>query len=163
MIGNTFVDNSDVNLICGSCPNATITGNSISHANGASFAALMLDNFNGATDGNFCGATVASNTIACNGKCHYGVMLGPHCWYASPAIVGGTITSNSVSGAGININIDIATDIAVFGNTPSGAIAQTGLCGKQIGPFDMNIVAGSQVDRRGDTTPVSNVALGSCP
>ncbi len=105
----------------------------------------MLDNFGGAEDGNFVGAQVVKNTVTCNGRCHYGIMLGPHCWcglfvfwfeycivlsfrfrltvniffcrYNSAAIIGGTVSNNYVSGGGFNINVDIATGISVFGNT----------------------------------------------
>ena len=46
VVGNTFIDNSDINLIVGSGANANVAGNSISHQNGASFggtAIAMLD------------------------------------------------------------------------------------------------------------------------
>lgn len=133
---NRFVDNSDIDFISGGAANATFEGNYVHHVLQGSFGGLMLDNFNGGTSGNFALAQVKANAIDCGPQlCDFGIELGPHPWYLSANIQGGTVTGNSVSGAKIQINAEGAgtagQPIAVSGNVlgPSPASAVFG-CGQ---------------------------------
>lgn len=127
----------------------------------------MLDNFNGGMPGNYIGLEMFNNSIECNLLCDYGIELGPHPWYMSANIYGGTVTQNAISGAGVNINIEGAgtssAPITVFGNQMSGAPAQNAfLCGARpgsnfnIGP-DNNVV-----NLNGDPTPYSTTSYQGC-
>src|SRR5262249_32009968 len=104
---NRFVDNSDVDFICGGAENATLEGNAVSQILQASFAGIMLDNFNGATPGKFGNTALKGNSVNCtNQLCDFGIELGPHPWYQSANIEGGSVTGNSVAGAKIQINAE---------------------------------------------------------
>lgn len=133
---NRFVDNSDIDFISGGAANATFDGNTVQHVLQASFGGLMLDNFNGGTSGNFTGAVVKGNSINCGAElCDFGIELGPHPWYLSANIQGGSVTGNVVSGAKIQINAEGAgtagKPVVVSGNLlgPSPASAVFG-CGQ---------------------------------
>ena len=129
--GNRFVDNSDIDFISGGATNGVFDSNRVLHVLQASFGGLMLDNFNGGTSGDFSGAIVKGNTINCGAQlCDFGIELGPHAWYLSANILGGTITGNAVSGAKIQINAEgagtSAKPVAVLGNvlgaSPASAV-----------------------------------------
>lgn len=42
----------------------------------------MCDNFDSDANSNFTGMLLTANAIACGGRCHFGLQLGPHPWYA---------------------------------------------------------------------------------
>src|ERR1044071_8927506 len=94
----------------------------------------MLDNFNGSAPGDFVGASVTANSIACSGRCRYGIGLGPRPWYPSANIRGGTVAGNTVTGARMGIDADGAgtadAPITITGNEvgPAPALAMF-LCG----------------------------------
>jgi hypothetical protein len=105
--GNYFIDNSDIDFICGGATNAMFESNRVTHAQQATFGGIMLDNFNGGTTGNFIGTVVKNNTIGCGDMlCDFGMVLGPHSWYLSANIQGGTVTGNAIVGARIQINAE---------------------------------------------------------
>jgi hypothetical protein len=167
--GTLFLDNSDVNFIIGGGPNAQVTGNRVVLRQNQAFAGMMMDNFNGATSGDFTGAVVSSNSIECNGRCHYGLEVGPHPWYQSANIFGGSVVGNTVGGAGICINADgagtVAAPVVVHGNTVSGFVAgMQFLCGKICPGSLFNVAPDSVVDRQGDTNPpATSFAWNDCP
>jgi len=104
---NLFTDNSDVDFICGGAQNATFENNYIAQIHQASFAGLMLDNFNGGVSGNFTGTMVSGNTVVCPGLlCDFAIELGPHPWYLSANLIGGTVTQNTATGGKFNINAE---------------------------------------------------------
>lgn len=122
VMDNQFIDNSDVGFIIGGGKNAQIKHNVIRQQAMTAYAGMMLDNFNGGTSGDFSGAVVSSNNIQCDqGKCLYGMNLGPHAWYQSSNITGGSVVENVISGGVIALNVDgagTATDpIYISGNT----------------------------------------------
>ncbi|MDB4933379.1 MAG: hypothetical protein JWP87_351 [Labilithrix sp.] len=149
-----FIDNSDVGFISGGGTNAKYTGNVAMQLEQATFAALMLDNFNNGALGNFTGTVMSGNTVICAAPCHFGIELGPHPWYASPNIVGGTVTGNVVRGAYVGINAQGAGTAAAptvisandLGPTPSSAAFQ---CGNVSGLSPLNVSAESIVDLKG--------------
>jgi hypothetical protein len=111
--GNRFIDNSDVQLIFGSCVDCTISDNRFDHsgsAEGGSFAELMLHAWPGSTSGDFTGTRVTRNRIDCGQqqRCGFGIMIGSKPWYDAPAF-GGTVSGNRVRGAMIALNIDTLT------------------------------------------------------
>jgi hypothetical protein len=164
IVNSKFIDNSDVDLILGNGPAAVIQNNVIAnHANFA-FAALMLDNFNGGFPGNFTGASVRNNTIDCaNGMCGFGIMLGPHFWYPSAAIIG---TSATVSANVITTKQGIftagANGFSITGNTinASGAYAGTNYGGCTAQP--LTVSAGDSVAVSGNSYGLFANLLGGC-
>jgi hypothetical protein len=152
--GCRFLDNSDVGFISGGGVNAKYTGNVAMQLTQASFAAIMLDNFNSPALGDFTGAVLQGNTVVCAVPCHFGIELGPHPWYQSPNIQGGSVTGNAVSGAFIEINAQGAGTVAkptvITGNSlgPTPASASF-LCGTVSGLSPLNVSAESHVDLQG--------------
>jgi hypothetical protein len=151
-----FVDNSDVGFISGGGVNAEYTGNTAQQLRQSAFAAIMLDNFNNPALGDFTGTTLSNNVVYCPVACHFGIELGPHPWYASPNIKGGTVTNNNVTGGNIQINAQGAGTSAAptvisnntLGPTPASA---TFLCGNVKGLSALNVSAESVVDLKGGT------------
>ena len=151
-----FVDNSDVGFISGGGVNASFIDNYAAQITQTSFAAMMLDNFNSPALGNFTGASLKNNTVVCPAGCHFGIELGPHPWYQSPNIQGGTVSGNTVVGANIEINAQgagtAANPTVIAGNnlgpTPSSAMFQ---CGNVSGLSPLNVSAESHVDLQGGT------------
>jgi len=118
VLNSTFMDNSDVDFIMGNAQNAVIENNVIGNTHNFAYAALMLDNFNGGFPGNFSGTVIANNQINCgNGMCGLGIDVGPHMWYDSPNVIGGTIYGNSVVGARQGIITNGATGTNIYGNS----------------------------------------------
>lgn len=149
-----FIDNSDVGFISGGGVNAKYTGNVAMQLTQTIFAGLMLDNFNNGALGDFSGAVLQGNTVVCAMPCHFGIELGPHPWYPSPNIRGGSVTGNTVVGANIQINAQGAGTAAqptviagnTLGPTPSSAPF---LCGAVGGLSPLNVSAESVVDLQG--------------
>ena len=170
---NLFRDNTDVALIVGNAPGASILGNRIVQESQTAFAGLMLDNFGGTQCGDFRGAVVRNNTISCDSSprrlCFFGIQLGPHPWYLSSALAprcgspaseganlkGGTISGNSVEGAAQGINVDGAGSpsfsLRIYDNTASGAAASFDFpaCGaRATSSHNATPSPDSEVDRR---------------
>jgi hypothetical protein len=161
-----FIDNSDVGFISGGGTNASYTNNEALQLTQASFAAIMLDNFNNNALGNHTGAQVTGNLVSCPGGCNFGIELGPHPWYQSANIMGGTVTSNTVVGAKIEINAQGAGTAAaptVVGNNTLGAVPATSSfgCGNIGSLLPLNVSAESVVTVQGGT-PASHVSI-PCP
>ena len=154
--GCRFIDNTDVGFISGGGTNAHYTGNVALQLEQASFAAMMLDNFNNGALGKFGGTVMSGNTVVCAAPCHFGIELGPHPWYASPNIEGGVVSGNVVRGAYIGINAQgagtAASPTVITGNdlgpTPASATFQ---CGTVSGLSSLNVSAESVVDLKGGT------------
>lgn len=152
--GCSFIDNSDVGFISGGGTNAKYTNNIAYQLSQTSFAAMMLDNFNTGALGDHTGAIMSGNTVACPAGCHFGIELGPHPWYPSPNIKGGTVSNNTVVGANIEINAQgTGTQQAptVITNNTLGATPQSGKfqCGNVNGTSPLNVSAESVVDLKG--------------
>lgn len=155
VISNYFADNSDVDLILGSNHGGLVRHNTITHGRQDSFAGLMLDNFNDSAPGDFEQAQVIENTITCNGRCDYGIEVGPHPWYHSSNIRGGTVAANAVDGARMGIDVDGA-------GTPA---APTTVTGNQVGPTPASatFLCGPRPSSRFNVAPDSVVELGAGP
>ena len=116
---NEFIDNTDVDLIFGSCQNCRIQNNIISHTgafSGSSFAALMIQAWPNATSGNYTGSDVSGNQIICNYSCGFGLLIGGDPWYYVD-IIGGTYHDNFISGAQQGFTINHAHDLSIYNNT----------------------------------------------
>jgi hypothetical protein len=137
VLGNRFHDNTDVQLIFGSCVDCVVSDNVFTHggaAAGGSFAELMLQAWPKATSGDYTGTQVTRNRIDCGTqrRCGFGIMIGSAPWYAAPAF-GGAVTDNRVRGAMLALNVDTLTgpmtiernDLAVSTGT------YPGMCGPQ--------------------------------
>jgi hypothetical protein len=150
----TFIDNSDVDLISGGGTNAKYTNNTVEQLQQSSFAGIMLDNFNSGALGDHTGAVVTNNLVACPVACHFGIELGPHPWYASPNIIGGSVSNNTVVGGYIQINAQGTGTQAqptvitqnTLGATPSSAVFT---CGSVGGLSPLNVATDSVVDLKG--------------
>ena len=170
---NVFRDNTDVALIVGNAPGASILGNRIVQERETAFAGLMLDNFDGSQCGDFRGAIVRNNTVRCDSSprrlCFFGIQLGPHPWYlpstlaprcGSPApeganLKGGTVNGNSVEGAAQGIDVDGAGSpsfpLRIYDNSTSGAAASFNFpaCGaRPTSSHNATPSPDSEVDRR---------------
>jgi hypothetical protein len=126
---NQFYDNSDIDFICGGATNALLETNQVIHAVQGTFGGLMLDNFNSSTPGKFQGTLLRNNNVSCgNQLCDFGIVLGPHAWYQSPNIEGGTVTGNTVVGAKMQMIAEgagtAADPIVVNGNTLGASTAR---------------------------------------
>jgi hypothetical protein len=164
---NYFADNSDVDLILGSNRDGVVRSNTVVHSRQDAFAGLMIDNFNGTAPGDFEGARIIENTIACNNRCDYGIEIGPHPWYLSRNIRGGTIAANAVDGARMGISVEGA-------GTPD---APTTITNNQIGPSAssarfhcgvrpssrFNVSPDSVVDVGGGPAPETSMTIHDCP
>lgn len=133
---NKFIDNSDVSLIFGGGRNSRLQNNLIRQQKMRAFAGFMMDNFNGGTSGDFTGAIISGNKIDCApGNCFFGINIGPHPWYGSANLTGGTVSNNTVIGGTISLNIDgagtPASPVMLFGNNlgPPRPVVLTG-CGQ---------------------------------
>ncbi len=150
----TFIDNSDVDLISGGGTNAKYTNNTVEQLQQSSFAGIMLDNFDSSALGDHTGAVVTNNLVACTAPCHFGIELGPHPWYPSPNIIGGSVSSNTVVGGYIQINAQGAGTNAqptvitqnTLGATPASA---SFTCGTVNGLSSLNVSNESVVDLKG--------------
>ena len=164
-----FIDNSDIGLICGGGQNAVFRNNYIAQVHQASFAALMLDNFNGTTSGNFTGATVSGNTVMCPGLlCDFAIELGPHPWYLSANLIGGTVKQNTVVGGKFNINAEGAgtaeSPMVVTGNVlgDSPSVADFFGCGAHAATA-FNVSPDSHVDVGAGPAATGNITQHLCP
>ncbi|MFO0729273.1 MAG: right-handed parallel beta-helix repeat-containing protein [Myxococcota bacterium] len=163
-----FIDNSDVGLIIGGAPSAQIEDNLIRQTAQGCFAGLMLDNFNGGTSGDFQGAVVQRNLINCDAlRCDFGLMLGPHPWYLSANILGGTVANNTILGGKFQIMVEgggtAMAPILVGPNNISGSPSTaTFLCGQRaVSPF--NVSPDSVVDTSAGAGPTTRLEFHGCP
>jgi|GEM_PF-1751337 len=167
---NLFVDNSDVALVVGGAINGYIARNTIQQSTQVAFAGLMLDNFNGSQPGDFTGAVVTQNSVSCTAQhyCHFGINLGPHPWYLSSNILGGSVYGNTVSSARQGINVDgagtVSNPLVLYNNTATGSPSSaTFNCGTRQ-TSNLNIYTGdSVVNRNGDTATATNRQWHLCP
>ncbi|WP_168371644.1 right-handed parallel beta-helix repeat-containing protein [Sphingomonas sp. Leaf198] len=135
--GNRFRDNTDVQLIFGSCVGCTITGNHFDHsgsAEGGAFAEIMLQAWPKATSGDFTGTQVTRNTINCGAqrRCGFGIMIGSAPWYEASTF-GGEVTDNRVRGAMLALNVDYLTGPMVIARNDLETVSGTypSMCGPQ--------------------------------
>jgi hypothetical protein len=141
--GNRFHDNTDVQLIFGSCIDCTVTVNVFTHggtAAGGSFAELMLQAWPKATSGDYTGTQVTRNRIDCGAqrRCGFGIMIGSSPWYDAPAF-GGSVTYNRVRGAMLALNIDYLTGQMAIGH--NDLASNTGIVPSQCGPQRLTAVS----------------------
>src|SRR5262249_47039606 len=97
---NFFQDNTDVDLIFGSCQNCIIQNNQVRHSGAVtqgSFAALMIQAWP-PNIGNYSGSDISKNQISCNSACGFGLLIGGDPWYPVN-IVGGFYHDNVIIGA----------------------------------------------------------------
>jgi len=166
--GNVLWNNSDVALIVGGGAGSTVRNNQIFQTTQATFAGLMLDNFNAGTSGDFTGTDVSGNTIVCSTRlCDFAINLGPHPWYLSTNILGGEVHDNTAVNGKVCLNIDgagtAAAPIAVWNNTLSGSPSSaTFNCGSR-STSNYNIGPDSVVDHRGDATAFTTWEWHGCP
>lgn len=166
---NRFIDNTDIHFIAGGGREALFANNTVTQQTQLAFGGVMLDNFNNSTPGDFSGALVTGNVIDCGPHlCHFGINLGPHAWYLSRNITGGTVAGNVVTNARQGINIDGAgtadNPIVVYDNDVSSSPPQASfLCGlRPTSNININ-TADSNVDRNGDPTPFTTRQWHGCP
>jgi hypothetical protein len=166
--GNECWNNSDVNLIVGGGAGSTIRGNRIVNTTQASFAGLMLDNFNGGTSGDFRGTAVTGNRVDCTTLlCDFAVEIGPHAWYLPRNIFGGEVHGNTAVHGKFCINVEGAgtaeSPVAVWDNAIGGSPASASfMCGTRP-TSNYNIGPDSVVDHRGDATAWTAYTHHECP
>ena len=163
IVGNRFVDNTDVALIVGYGVASRIERNVVQQRTQTVFAGLMLHNFNSndlSNGGDFRGAIVAHNTVDCGAHlCVFGIQVGPSPWNPKLIVIGGDVHDNAVLGAKVGINVDgagiIRAPVAIHDNlisaVPEGAYFSS--CAQQLATNPMNISPTSVVNRGDETTP----------
>lgn len=164
--GNIFIGNSDIDLIFGSGKGNMVVNNRFIHdSNRPIFGALMLDNFNGGTSGDFSGLILDSNSIDCgSGNCCFGIELGPHPWYQSAPISGGfLVRNNTIKGAGVGINLDAAglpsSAVSLESNSISGTqktFTCSWLCAAEQQGSNINVSPDSTAAYSADNRPTSS-------
>lgn len=126
-IGNHFVNNSDVDLIFGSCQNCEISRNTIDHNSalaGGSYAAMMIQAWpknkdgSGGTSGNHSNSQFHSNTIDCGPKkrCGFGIYVGQQAWYDAQVSFG-SVHDNIIKNAQLGLNIDQSMGVTLYNNS----------------------------------------------
>ena len=129
VIGNRFVDNTDVQLIFGGCTGCTVSGNTFRHsgaAAGGSFAELMIQAWPHATSGRYDGSTFSRNDIDCGAakRCGFGILVGSNPWYDAP-VSGGTITGNRIANAMLGLDVEDLDGPVTFGpNHVAGVVGR---------------------------------------
>ncbi|HMN68097.1 MAG TPA: hypothetical protein PKC28_06110 [Bdellovibrionales bacterium] len=174
-IGNTFIDNTDVDLIFWGCIRCEITDNIFFHSNdmgGSSFAALHLgvavdpagDPSFQPESGLYTGTTVTRNTVDCGAAkaCGYGLLVGVFHAHRAPAVrpvTGAVVENNTVLNAQQGISIHHADGIVFRDNEvkTSGVTDQTHDCadgsvGKKYAwsPFNVSPSFARNINRNGD-------------
>ena len=99
--GNSFIDNTDIDLIFGGCTSCKIQNNTIKHgasSAGGCFAALMIQKWP-TTSGCYANVDVSNNSVDCgpNRLCGSGIYIGSESWY--PETPYGTLTPGTTSGS----------------------------------------------------------------
>jgi hypothetical protein len=142
--GNTFIDNSDIDLIFGGCQGCLIQNNLIVHTGdpaGGAFAALMIQKWPN-TSGNYADVLVSGNVIDCgpHRSCGSGLYIGSESWYPEtpygtlvPGATSGLITQNSIVNA-MNALYIAAKGLAIYGNGFNNAhgVAIPSTCGQNL-------------------------------
>jgi hypothetical protein len=166
---NQFIDNSDIGFIMGGGKNAVVKNNLVQQRGMRAFAGFMLDNFNGGTSGDFKGTVVSGNKVQCDqDKCLYGMNLGPHAWYQSRNISGGSVVDNVINGGVIALNVDgagtPADAVHIQGNTltteGSPTIPDTPAC-KKLRSTPFSVSSDSELTA-GSTKPALVQDINSC-
>jgi hypothetical protein len=129
---NTFVDNTDIDLVFGATRYCDVTRNVIRHETRYAFAGLMIENdfFNdqGLPPGDHSGSHFTDNWITSsrtNGM-GIGLLVGARPWFPErPVYDAGTVTGNTVSGAKINLVVDTIRAGTITGNTMASPRAGT--------------------------------------
>lgn len=165
---NAFVDNSDIGFISGGARGGVFVDNVVHQARQLAFGGLMLDNFNGNTHGDFDGAVLQGNQVDCTAQqCNYGVVVGPHAWYPSANVRGGTVTGNRVRGAKLGIVVSGGgtpdAPVGLYGNDVAGSPSSARFTCGQRRTANIVIAPDSYVDTRGDPTPFERFAVDGCP
>lgn len=134
---NTFVDNTDVQLIFGGCRACQVRGNRFLHSgapSGGAFADLMLQAWPKGSSGDYSGSVFSGNTIDCGPakRCGFGIMLGGEPWYRVPTF-GGEVVDNVVTDAMVGLNIqNLSGPMTVRGNRVIRSGGRfMGACGQQ--------------------------------
>jgi len=174
---NTFVDNTDVDVIWGGSPNSTIQYNTITHTAGAwgksAFGCLMIHGWS-FTSGDYTGTDFSHNTIdgGANLNCGGGLILGANAWYNGPTFAG-TIHDNFITRSQIGFTVDGAgsgtwligspTAVAIYDNAVEDNGTTTGCNSGGTHSTQAYELSGSNtLTRTSDTVPTAWYA-GSYP
>jgi hypothetical protein len=126
---NDFADNTDVDLIVGGANGCSVYGNGITHYNTRGLAGIMVAWFGG-LNGNHANSSYHDNTVSANQNLlSFGLMVGQHPWTLDPSQQvsdAGSVYSNSINGAVVNLAVDGTTGGSVSGNGYSGAQGSAG-------------------------------------
>jgi hypothetical protein len=110
---NTFVDNTDIDLIAVKATMSAIVNNQFTHKSRVAFAAMMTTGIPSEPT-TFAGTWFQANKISCpKGTCFIGIQIGAGPWADYPASIGGTFYENEVDGALQGINVDGSGSLAL--------------------------------------------------
>ena len=123
---NTFIDNTDIDLIFGGCKGCKIRHNTVVHTSdpaGGAFAAIMIQKWP-STSGCYEGVDISGNAVDCGPlrACGSGLYIGSESWYPETPYgtmtegqTSGLITGNTVVNA-MNAVYIAARGLAIYGN-----------------------------------------------
>jgi parallel beta helix pectate lyase-like protein len=120
---NTFIDNTDVNLIVGGGFRCVVEDNVITNISKHAFAGMNVGTFG--PDANHSGSIYRNNTIlSAPNQMAFGLMVGDEPWWNpwSPYMSttnAGEIYGNTINGAVVNLAIDGIGDGSIHDNYPS--------------------------------------------
>jgi len=162
---NELIDNTDVQLIVGTCLSCKIQKNIIKHTGtfqGSSFAALMFHNWGQqALSGYRTGSDISNNEIDCgdNKRCGFGLYIGNDVWTGQKLVElnqGGSFHDNIIKNAQQGFIIDDAHDLEIYNNKVinSGGSFRAS-CGLKTGNAYNIGLDSRNIDRVKDETPDS--------
>lgn len=112
---NTFIDNTDIQMVLGGCRGCLVARNSYSHTqdiNGSSFAEMMIHAWVGGS-GDYSDSIFKNNDIDCGSSrlCGYGIVIGGDPWYLGTKAFNGVVTENRIQRAMIGLSVDEVTGL----------------------------------------------------
>ena len=123
---NTIVNATDIGVVSFGGTNCQITNNSISQTDTAvaehAFAGIALHTPGDNDTVDDTGSVVTGNTVSGNNNMGFGISYGPRPWFPSSTVRGGSVSSNTVSGA----IADLAVEGVSAGSVGTNSLSSPG-------------------------------------
>jgi parallel beta-helix repeat protein len=156
---NTFLDNTDLDLVIGATRDCIVTGNTIENNSQFAFAGLGVANdflSSQLTPGSHSGSQFTWNSIRASraNRIGIGLLVGVHPWFDTRTVFdAGLVQNNTITGTKLNLVVDFIAAGEVTGNAMSnprpGGIFDESSCS-----YVANYLLGHRKDPRYPTTAV---------